>query len=73
MTRSSIGSGTLVARQVAGVGFFVDHDAGVGAELPGELAVADVDGMDFRGAVGEQDVGEASGGCADVQADAIFW
>ena len=71
-TRASMGSGMVVARQVAGVGLFVDHDARVGAELPGELAVADIDGMDVGGAVGEQDVGEASGGGADVQADAIF-
>ena len=71
-TRASMGSGMMVARQVAGVGFLVDHDAWVGAELPGKLAVADIDRMDLGGAVGEQDIGEASGGGADVQGDAIF-
>ena len=59
-------------RQVAGVGLFVDHDSKVGAELPRELAVADVDGMDLGGAVGEQDICEAAGGGADVEADAVF-
>jgi len=51
----------------------VDHDARVRAQLPGELAVADVDGVDPRGAVLEQDVGEAAGGGADVGADQAGW
>ncbi len=54
---------------MAGVGALVDDHAGVGTQLPGELAVADIDRMDPQRAVGEQHVGEAAGGSADVEAD----
>ena len=59
-----------VARQVAGVGPFVHHDARVVPQLPGKLAVADIDRVHLRRAVRQQHIGEAAGGGADVEADA---
>ncbi len=44
-------------------------DAGVAADFPVELAVAHVDGVHLRRAVLEQAIGEAPGGCADVEAE----
>ena len=55
--------------EVAGVDALHDDDAGIGAEGPGELAFADVDGVDAGGAALEEDVGEAAGGRADVEGD----
>ena len=52
----------------AGVGAFAQGDAGIVAELLGDLTVAGVDGKDGDGAVLEHAVGEASGGGADVDA-----
>ena len=63
-----IGDG--VARQVARVGFLVRHDARIGAQLPRELAVTDIDCVHSRRAMRQQHVGEATGGGADVEADA---
>ncbi len=53
-------------RKVACVAAFHDHDARVLAELPGQLAAADVDGEDAGGSVLEEAVGEAAGGRAEV-------
>jgi hypothetical protein len=39
------------------------------AQFPGELAFADIDGIDEFGSVLEEAVGEASCGCADVHGD----
>ena len=48
----------------------LEHDdARVLAERPRELAVADVDRVDPRGAAAEQHVGEAAGRRADVERD----
>ena len=55
-----------VGRQVAGIGFFHNYYARILAEFPGELAGADVHGIDFRRAVLEQAVGEATGGSAQI-------
>jgi hypothetical protein len=46
--------------------------ARVVAQLPGQLAVADIHRVDLRGALGQQHVGEAAGGGAEVHADAAL-
>ncbi len=65
----STGSPISLEPQLARVDAFVQHDARVGAQLPGELAGADIHGMDARGAGLQQGVGEAAGGGADIEAD----
>ena len=67
VTRST-GAGEVAERQVARVEALDDDDARVVAELPVQLAVADVERDDARGAALQQHVGEAAGGCADVEA-----
>ena len=62
----------LAGGEEAGVGAFEEGDAGVGAELVVDLAVAGVDGEDGGGAVLEHAVGEAAGGGADVGAGEAF-
>ena len=52
----------------AGVGALAEGDAGIVAELLGDLAVAGVDGEDGGGAALQHAVGEAAGGGADVDA-----
>src|SRR5258708_522252 len=37
-----------------------------------QLAAPDIDGKHQAGAVGEQHLGEAAGGCADVEADVVL-
>src|SRR5690606_20778771 len=59
----------LGSSKVAGVGAFENDDPRVLAQLPGELAVADVDGIDAHRAARQQDVGEAAGRSPDVEAD----
>jgi hypothetical protein len=58
----------LAGGEEASVGAFEEGDAGVGAELVVDLAVAGVDGQYGGGAVLEEAVGEAAGGGADVGA-----
>ncbi len=58
--------GKLRGGEVAGVGFFHDHDPAVLAEFPGELALADVHGKNLGRAVLEQAIGETAGGSAEV-------
>ena len=58
-----------VAVQMPGIGFFQHDHARIGAQFPGELAVADIDGIDPRCAMVEQDIGEAAGRGADIEAD----
>ena len=48
-------------RQDARTGLFMDHHAGVLADLPGELVGAAVHCIDPRGAALEQDVGKPAG------------
>ena len=52
----------------AGVGALAEGDAGIVAELLGDLAVAGVDGQDGCGAALQHAVGEAAGGGSDVDA-----
>ena len=63
-----IGDG--VVRQVAGIGPFVHRDARVVPQLPGKLAVTDIDRVHLCRAMRQQDIGEAAGGCTDIEADA---
>ena len=59
--------GQRVRRHVSRV-YALDHkDARVGAQPPVELVVPDVERDHARGAVLQQDVGEAAGGRADVE------
>src|SRR5262245_23343179 len=58
------------AREMARIGALEDDDAGVLAQLPGQLPVADVDGVDLGGAPGQQHVSKAAGRGADVEPDA---
>ena len=58
----------LAGGEEAGVGALEEGDAGVGAELVVDLAVAGVDGEDGGSAVLEHAVSEAAGGGADVGA-----
>ena len=58
----------LAGGEEAGVGSLEEGDAGIGAELVVDLAVAGVDGEDGGGAVLEHAVGEAAGGGSDVGA-----
>ncbi len=54
-------------RQRPGVHAFADDDARIGAQLPIELAVADVERDHVARAALQQDVGEAAGRRADVE------
>jgi hypothetical protein len=47
----------------------VHHHARVGAQFPGELSGAHIHRVHARRAGLQQDVGEAAGGGADIQAD----
>ncbi len=51
-----------------GVGALAERNAGVVAELLGDLAVAGVDGEDGGGSALEHAVGEAAGGGSDIDA-----
>ncbi len=57
-----------VGRQIAHVGALHHGHARIGAQRPGQLAVADVDGDHLAGAAVEQDLGEPAGRGAGVQA-----
>ncbi len=59
--------------EMARIGAFVDGDAPVRTELPGELTVADVDRVDPRRAAVEQHVGEPAGRGADVECHQPGW
>ena len=65
---SSFDAEEFAGGEEAGVGAFAEGDAGVVAELLGDLAVAGVDGEDGGGSGLEHAVGEAAGGGADVDA-----
>ena len=62
------GGEEFAGSEEAGVGAFEEGDAGVVAELLGDLAVAGVDGEDGWCAVLQHAVGEAAGGGSDVDA-----
>ena len=68
-TMSEGASGSCVAGQMAGIQTLAQNNARILAQLPGELAAADIDRIDLGGAAGEQDIGEAAGGGADIEAD----
>ena len=62
------GFGQIGGNEIARV-FFDGDDARVLAELPGELAGGDIDGIDARGATLEEAIGEAARGAAGIEAD----
>ena len=62
-----------LGRQRARVEALKRADARVRCEARIELGAADVDGDDLRRATREQDVGEASGRSADIEADEARW
>ena len=66
-----VGEEEFAGGEEAGVGPFAKGDAGVGAELLGDLAVAGVDGEDGGGSGLEHAVGEAAGGGTDVDAGEV--
>ena len=53
--------------QITGVGLLMHHHARIGAQLPGELAVADIHRVHLRRPVRQQHVGEPAGRGADIQ------
>ncbi len=61
--------GHLLRREVAGVAALAHDDARIVAQLPGELPVPDIDGIDASRAALQQHVGEAAGRGADVEGD----
>ena len=63
------GLGNLLARQHTRVDPLAHDDARVLAQLPGELAVADIDGVDLPRAARQQHIGEAAGRGADIERD----
>jgi hypothetical protein len=65
------GSEEFARGKEAGVGAFAEGDAGIVAELVGDLTVAGVDGEDGGGAALEHAVGEAAGGGTDVDAGQV--
>lgn len=53
--------------QLPGIGPFEDGDARILSEFPGELAVADVDGVNGSRAVLEEAIGETAGAGAQIK------
>ena len=68
MVTRSTGPGRSAGVRVARVEVLDDDDARVVAQLPVQLAVADVERDHACGAALQQHVGEAAGRCADVEA-----
>ena len=66
-SNSRASGGKCIGRQVTRVRPFEDDHSRIAAQPPVELAVADVERDDARGAVPQQDVGEAPGRGADVE------
>jgi hypothetical protein len=54
-------------RQVPGVGPFHHDDARIMAQLPGKLAMSDINGINLPRAVLQETIGKAAGRCAEVQ------
>ena len=63
--------GDMVMIEIAGVEPFQGDDAGVLAQLPGELGAAHIDRIDPLGAARQQDIGKTPGGSADIARDAL--
>ena len=56
--------------EAADVGILERHDLGAAAQARMQLAAPDIDRVDPPGAAREQDLGEAAGRGADIEADA---
>ena len=67
MVTRSTGCGTSVRVSDRAFTPSTTVDARVAAQAPVELRASDVEGDDAGGAALQQDVGEAAGGCADVE------
>ncbi len=63
------GLGDLLGRQVAGIGALEHDDPRIVAQRPGQLAVADIHGVDPGSTTPQQDLREAAGRGADVDRD----
>ena len=59
----------VLGGHIADVGALHDHDPGIVADLPVQLAVAHIDGKDLCRTLLEQAIGEAAGGAAGIGAD----
>ncbi len=67
MVANSAVPGKELRVEIANIGLFENHDARIVAQLPSQLAVANVDGKHARGAVRKQTIGKPAGRRADVQ------
>ena len=56
----------MFGRQVARIGFFQHHHPVIIAQLPRELTMPHIDRVDPFCAAGQQHIGEAPRGCADI-------
>src|SRR5262249_55062396 len=61
--------GDIGAGQVARVAPFKDYNPGILAQLPGELAMTDIDGVRLPDAARQQHLGEAAGRGPDIERD----
>jgi hypothetical protein len=64
--------GNVGAGQMARVEPFADNDAAVLPQLPCELAMPDIDGINPLGAARQQHIGETAGRRSDVEGDATL-
>ena len=64
-------AGNLFMRQIAGVGALQHDDAGIAADLPIQLPVAYVDGVDLSRSVVQKYIGKTAGRRADVHGHRI--
>jgi hypothetical protein len=72
MTTTSGRAGRRLPSKLADIGLFHRDDLGMAAQRGMQLAAPDIDGEDEAGAVRQQHLGEAAGGCADVEADMVL-
>ena len=66
-----IGLIEVLGGEVSQVGALSQDDAGILAQFPGDLSIADIDAVDSRCACLQETVCETSGGDAAIEADAI--
>lgn len=59
--------GNMLGRQMTGVGAFKDNHTVVAAQLPVQLAIADIDRVDLFGATRQQDIRKSSGRRPDIK------
>ena len=54
-------------RQMPGIRFFMDYHSRITSQLPGQLPVANIDGVHFHRSICQQHVGETAGGGANIR------